>query len=80
MALVYLASEANNPTAGSGLFDGSYSALAQLTLKPTKSLSFGLTYARSLNAIDISTSSTITNDPFNGASKNIAGLARLKPY
>ncbi|YAF98303.1 MAG: iron uptake porin [Nodularia sp. CChRGM 3473] len=72
LALVYLASEANNPTAGSGLFDGSYSALAQLTLKPTKSLSFGLTYARSLNALDISTSSTITNDPFNGASKNLA--------
>ncbi|ODG99326.1 porin [Nostoc sp. KVJ20] len=73
LALVYLASEANNPTAGSGLFDGSYSTLAQLTLKPTKSLIFGLTYARSLNAIDISTSSTITNDPFNGASKNIVG-------
>ncbi|MBW4565355.1 MAG: iron uptake porin [Mojavia pulchra JT2-VF2] len=73
LAMVYLATEAGNPTAGSGLFDGSYSALAQLTFQPTKSLSFGLTYARSLNAIDISTSSTITNDPFNGASNNIVG-------
>ncbi len=72
LAMVYLASKAYSPTAA-GLFDGSYSALAQLTFQPTKSLSFGLTYARSLNAIDISTSSTITNDPFNGASNNIIG-------
>ncbi len=73
LTLVYLASNANNPTAGSGLFDGSYSALAQLTLKPTESLSFGLTYARSLNSIDIGTSSAITNDPFNGNSTSIVG-------
>ncbi|MBW4457995.1 MAG: iron uptake porin [Nostoc indistinguendum CM1-VF10] len=73
LAMVYLASEAYNPTARSGLFDGSYSALAQLTFQPTKALSLGLTYARSLNSIDISTSSTITNDPFNGVSNNIVG-------
>ncbi|MBE8989425.1 iron uptake porin [Nostoc sp. LEGE 12450] len=72
LAMVYLANEAYNPTAA-GLFDGSYSALAQLTFQPTKSLIFGLTYARSLNAINIGTSSTITNDPFNGASNNIIG-------
>lgn len=73
LTLVYLASNANNPTTGSGLFDGSYSALAQLTLKPTESLSLGLTYARSLNSIDIGTSSAITNDPFNGNSTSIVG-------
>ncbi|WP_404790691.1 iron uptake porin [Altericista sp. CCNU0014] len=73
LTLVYLVSEAGKPTAGSGLLNGPFSALAQLTFKPTKSLSFGLTYARSLNAIDIGTSSAITNDPFNGASNSIIG-------
>jgi hypothetical protein len=73
LALVYLASEASEPTSGSGLLGGSFSALAQLTIKPTKSLKLGLTYARSYNAIGISTSSAISNDPFNGASKSIIG-------
>lgn len=73
LTLVYLASAAANPTVGSGLLDGSYSALAQLTFKPTKSFSFGLVYTRSLNGIDINTSSTITNDPFNGVSDTVIG-------
>ncbi len=35
---------ANIPTATNGLFDGSYSALAQLTFKPSDAFSVGLTY------------------------------------
>ena len=35
---------ANNPTNGNGLFNGSYSALAQITFKPSQALSLGLTY------------------------------------
>jgi Carbohydrate-selective porin, OprB family/S-layer homology domain len=34
---------------GSGLFGGDYSAIAQLTYKPTKDLGFGLTYVRAYN-------------------------------
>lgn len=45
VALVYLASGANQPL--SGLFSGSYSALGQLTWRPSKSASVGLVYSRS---------------------------------
>ncbi|AFZ57136.1 iron uptake porin [Anabaena cylindrica FACHB-243] len=43
----YLANEANNPSAGSGLLDGNYAALAQLEFKPSNKLGIGLTYVRS---------------------------------
>ncbi|MBD2301320.1 iron uptake porin [Nostoc sp. FACHB-190] len=43
----YLARRGENPTAGRGLFDGSYGALAQLAFQPNKDLSLGLTYAHS---------------------------------
>ena len=71
LALVYLAGEANN--SASGLFGGSYTALGQVTLRPTSDLTVGLTYTRSRNAIDIGTSSEIANDPFGGASDSIIG-------
>ncbi len=35
---------ANNPSDKNGLFNGSYSALAQITFKPSQALSLGLTY------------------------------------
>ncbi len=38
---------------GAGLFDGSYVAAAQLTLKPTKQLDIGLNYAHSYHQINI---------------------------
>jgi hypothetical protein len=43
-SLGYLANNANNPTSTNGLFDGSYSALAQVTFKPSDAFSVGLTY------------------------------------
>ncbi|MTJ48935.1 iron uptake porin [Dolichospermum sp. UHCC 0259] len=47
LSLGYLSSTANNPTAGNGLFDGNYGALAQLTVKPSDRISLGLTYINS---------------------------------
>lgn len=46
---VYLASvgTANNPTPGSGLFNGGYTALGQLTWNPTKSFGLAFTYVNS---------------------------------
>jgi Carbohydrate-selective porin, OprB family/S-layer homology domain len=41
----YLAGNGSNPAAENGLFDGRYSALGQLVIKPSKQLKFGLTYA-----------------------------------
>lgn len=35
---------ANNPAPGNGLFNGNYSALAQLTINPSDAFSIGLTY------------------------------------
>jgi hypothetical protein len=49
LSLGYLAGDPANPEPGSGLFDGSYGALAQLTIKPTDAITVGLTYVRSYN-------------------------------
>ena len=69
LSLAYLASEAENPT--SGLTGGPFVALAQLTLKPTKTIDLGLTYVRSYNGLDAGVAgvgSTYSNDPFGGES------------
>jgi hypothetical protein len=44
LSLSYLSSTANNPSRGAGLFDGNYSALAQVTFAPNDKFSAGLTY------------------------------------
>jgi Carbohydrate-selective porin, OprB family/S-layer homology domain len=49
LTLGYLATSANNPSDKNGLFDGSYGALAQLTIKPSDKLSLGLTYINAYN-------------------------------
>jgi hypothetical protein len=41
----YFADNGANPNADNGLFNGSYSALAQLNFKPTQAINLGLTYA-----------------------------------
>ena len=50
-----LAEDEEIPEDGSGLFNGTYSAVAQLTWKPSKSGKIALAYSRSYNAIDINT-------------------------
>ncbi len=52
LSLGYLAGEANNPSGGDGLFNGPYSTLAQVVIKPTERLNIGLTYINSYNADD----------------------------
>ncbi|MEH1949356.1 MAG: iron uptake porin [Nostoc sp.] len=49
LSLGYLSGTANNPTPNNGLFNGSYGALAQLTVKPSDRISIGLTYINSYN-------------------------------
>ncbi|MEH1808271.1 iron uptake porin [Nostoc sp.] len=49
LSLGYLSGTANNPTLNNGLFNGSYGALAQLTVKPSDRISIGLTYINSYN-------------------------------
>lgn len=45
----YLANAAADPSRGNGLFNGPYGAMAQLTIKPSEKLSFGLTYINAYN-------------------------------
>lgn len=51
ISLAYLAnsSSASSPTRGNGLFNGPYSAMAQVVLKPTEELKLGFTYVNAYN-------------------------------
>ncbi|MBD2295306.1 iron uptake porin [Anabaena sphaerica FACHB-251] len=62
LSLGYLAGSANDPTAGNGLFDGPYGALAQLTVKPSDRISLGLTYINSYNQPLLTGSNAATSD------------------
>jgi hypothetical protein len=57
----YVASAANQPTTGNGLFNGPYSALGQITLEPLKNLSLAATYIHSYNQSDTSTGTSFSN-------------------
>ncbi|WP_341529902.1 iron uptake porin [Nostoc sp. UHCC 0302] len=49
LSLGYLANDPANPQNKSGLFNGPYGAIAQLTVKPSEKFTLGLTYANSYN-------------------------------
>ncbi|WP_009631850.1 iron uptake porin [Synechocystis sp. PCC 7509] len=42
----YIANNANDPSEGTGLFDGSFAALGQIAFRPSEAINIGLTYAR----------------------------------
>ncbi|MEH2462128.1 iron uptake porin [Nostoc sp.] len=77
LSLGYLANDAANPQPGSGLFNGAYGAMAQLTIKPSNQLTLGLTY---LNAYkntffaNGSGGSNNANDILENASSNSYGI------
>ncbi len=50
MDLGYLTDEGPNPSSGAGLFNGNYSALAQLTFQPSKAFSVAATYVHSYDS------------------------------
>jgi hypothetical protein len=68
VSLGYLADSANNPASGSGLFDGPYGALAQLTVKPSDRITLGLTYINSYNTPLATGSNNATSNFFTGNS------------
>lgn len=57
----YVASPANEPNPGSGLFDGPYSALGQITVEPWDSLSLAAIYIHSYNQSDTETGTSNSN-------------------
>ncbi|MDA0213573.1 MULTISPECIES: iron uptake porin [Desertifilum] len=85
----YLASEAFNPAQGNGLFDGRYSALAQLTFQPTDNLSLGLIYNRAYlpggNLFNNDIGTILGNNPtfpptaYTTNSYGFSGLWRVTP-
>jgi hypothetical protein len=66
----YLASNANNPAPDSGLTNGSYGAIAQLTFTPNDNTKLGLTYVNAYN----STPGTGSNNANSNGSNNMIGL------
>jgi hypothetical protein len=61
LSLGYVTSEANEPSPGNGLFNGPYSALAQLVFTPSDSFNLGLTYVHSYSQQDTGTGSDLSN-------------------
>jgi len=57
----YLAGEASDPNSGAGLFNGSYSALGQLTITPFEKLGIALTYVNAYNQSDTGVGSDLSN-------------------
>ncbi len=57
----YLAGEASDPSNGAGLFNGSYSALGQLTITPFEKLGLALTYVNGYNQSDTGVGSDLAN-------------------
>ncbi|MBE9048398.1 carbohydrate porin, partial [Pleurocapsales cyanobacterium LEGE 10410] len=57
----YLAGEASDPEDGAGLFNGSYSALGQLTITPFNRLTVALTYVNAYNQSDTGVGSDLAN-------------------
>jgi hypothetical protein len=57
----YLAGEASDPEDGAGLFNGSYSALGQLTITPFDRLTVALTYVNAFNQSDTGVGSDLAN-------------------
>jgi hypothetical protein len=85
----YLAGDANDPTPGNGLFNGSFSTGTQLQYNPTKNVQLGFNFNHNYVGFDDtviggSTGSTITEDPFNEAphtfnSYNLMANWRISP-
>ena len=57
----YLASPANDPSEGSGLFNGPFSALGQILFTPTDNLALAATYVRGYNQSDTETGTSLAN-------------------
>jgi hypothetical protein len=49
LSLGYLSNSAASPQPGSGLFNGAYGAIAQVTVKPSDKITVGLTYINAYN-------------------------------
>jgi len=65
LSLGYLSGTANDPTPNNGLFNGSYGAIAQMTITPSDRISIGLTYINSYNQPLLTGSNAATLAPLD---------------
>lgn len=65
LTAMYLSSTANNPNRGAGLFNGSYSALGQITFAPNDKFSASLTYVNAFQK-GVNGVNEFTGGVFNG--------------
>lgn len=73
LGLGYLADDADE--IDTGLFGGSYGAIAQITYKPNPQFGIGVNYIKSFNRLDTNTGSDRANDPFDDNSNAISADA-----
>lgn len=78
LSVGYLANDAASPLSGSGLFNGPYGAIAQLTIRPFERLTVGLTYIHAYNTNFTANGATgsrnanfIIDDPVGGETVSI---------
>ncbi|MEH2438618.1 MAG: iron uptake porin [Nostoc sp.] len=77
LSLGYLANDAASPQPSSGLFNGAYGAMAQLTVKPSNQITLGLTYINAYNNNFFANGSGGSNNANNileNASSNSYGI------
>jgi len=78
LSLGYLANDAASPQPGSGLFNGAYGAMAQLTVKPSDQITLGLTYINAYKntffANGSGGSNNANNNILQNASSNSYGI------
>jgi hypothetical protein len=70
LSAAVLTPDANDPEVG--LFEERYSAIAQITLRPSDTTTVGLTYVRTYNSLGTGTGSELGEDPFDGNSDAVA--------
>nr|WP_233743055.1 iron uptake porin [Leptodesmis sichuanensis] len=73
LTAMYLSSTANNPNEGQGLFNGSYSALGQLTFAPNDQFSVSLTYVNAFQK-GVDDNNVFTGGVFNGGGPALIGV------
>ncbi|MBD2357433.1 iron uptake porin [Tolypothrix sp. FACHB-123] len=74
----------NDPSNGRGMFNGTYSALGQITFQPASQLSLAFTYVNAYytdgSGVTGSTGTGFANNPFNGARTSINNYSVTANY
>jgi Carbohydrate-selective porin, OprB family/S-layer homology domain len=77
LQLAYLAGESTSPDPGSGLFNGDYGALAQLTVKPFDAMTLAFTYVNSYSGSVENTDGTFSANGFNTGTGSLRSRVRV---